>query len=89
MKPWVIKTWFQNSKINKLDWAPQSPDMNPMENVWNRLENQLRRELQPTNTQQLKDAILEEWNKIPESYLSQLVDSMPRRVSAVISAKGG
>ncbi len=46
-------------------------------------------DLQLTNLQQLRDAIMSIWTKISEEYLQHLVESMPRKIKAVLKAKGG
>ncbi len=46
-------------------------------------------DVQPTNLQQLCDAIMTIWTKISEEYFQNLVESMPRRIKAVLKAKGG
>ncbi len=46
-------------------------------------------DVQPANLQQLRDAIMSIWTKISEEYFQHLVESMPRRIKAVLKAKGG
>ncbi len=46
-------------------------------------------DVQPTNLQQLRDAIMSIWIKISEECFQHLVESMPRRIKAVLKAKGG
>ncbi len=46
-------------------------------------------DLQPTNLQQLRDAIMSIWTKISEECSQQLVEFMPRIIKAVLKAKGG
>ncbi len=46
-------------------------------------------DVQPTNLQQLHDAIMSIWTKISEECFKHLVESMPRRIKAVLKAKGG
>ncbi len=46
-------------------------------------------DVQPTNLQQLRDAIMSTWIKISEECFQHLVESMPRRIKAVLKAKGG
>ncbi len=46
-------------------------------------------EVQPTNLQQLRDVIMSIWTKISEEYFQHLVESMPRRIKAVLKAKRG
>ncbi len=45
-------------------------------------------DVQPANLQQLRNAILSIWTKISEEYFQHLVESMPRRIKAVLKAKG-
>uniref|UniRef100_A0A667WWW4 Tc1-like transposase DDE domain-containing protein n=1 Tax=Myripristis murdjan TaxID=586833 RepID=A0A667WWW4_9TELE len=85
-----IKTWMTESGVDELDWPAQSPDLNPIEYLWDELERRLRaRPSRPTSVCDLTNALLEEWSKIPINTLLNLVDSLPRRVEAVIAAKGG
>ncbi len=46
-------------------------------------------DVQPTNLQQLRDAIMSIWIKISEECFQHLVESMPRRIKAVLKAKVG
>ncbi len=46
-------------------------------------------DVQPTNLQQLRDAIMSMWTKISEECFQHLVESMPQRIKAVLKAKGG
>ncbi len=46
-------------------------------------------DVQPTNLQQLRDAIMSIWTKISEECSQHLVESMPRRIKALLKAKGG
>ncbi|KAL0151286.1 hypothetical protein M9458_053477, partial [Cirrhinus mrigala] len=85
-----IKTWMTESGVDELDWPAQSPDLNPIEHLWDELERRLRaRPSRPTSVCDLTNALLKEWSKIPIKTLLNLVDSLPRRVEAVIAAKGG
>jgi len=68
--------------VQRLDWAPQSPDMNAIENLWAMLEARPRDRPQPLTTLDgLFDALCEEWARLPDSYLSALWRSMPDRCS--------
>ncbi len=46
-------------------------------------------DVQPTNLQQLHDAVMSIWIKISEECFQHLVESMPRRMKAVLNAKVG
>ncbi len=76
--------------VHFTQWPPQSPDLNPMEHLWDVMKREIRiMNAQPTNLQQLRDAIMSIWTKISEEFFQHLVESMPRRIKAVQNAKGG
>lgn len=71
-----------------LEWPPQSPDLNPIENL---LEN-LDVNLSKTNVSDKISyyAVLQKaWEEIDPEYLKKLIESMPRRLEAVLKAKNG
>lgn len=80
--------WLKNEGVEVLDWPGNSPDLNPIENLWSRLKRIVGAK-KPSNRTELIEAILNAWFRVitPEQ-LEQLVDSMPRRCEAVIKAKG-
>ena len=72
-----------------MDWPPQSPNLNPIENLWQNLDAQVRKRPQkPKNTKELYSVLQEEWKEIGKDYLKKLVYLMPRRCKNVIEAKG-
>ncbi|KAI4881816.1 hypothetical protein NFI96_031873 [Prochilodus magdalenae] len=61
-----IKTWRSESGVEELDWPAQSPDLHPIEHLWDGLEWRLRaRPSRPTSMSDLTDVLLEEWSEIP------------------------
>ncbi len=77
-------------EFNLLKWPPQSPDLNPIEHLWDVVEREICiMDVQPTNLQQLCDAIMSIWTKISEECFQHLVESMPRIIKAVLKTKGG
>ena len=88
----ILQEWFEehNRKFRVLTWPPNSPDLNPIEHLWDVLDKQVRSmEASPRNFQDLKDLLLTSWCQIPQSTFKGLEDSMPRRVGAVFATKGG
>lgn len=76
--------------INILEWPARSPDLNPIEHVWDKLGRQIKlRNPAPANVRELKSALLDEWNHMPQSFIDDLIKSMPRRIQAVLTARGG
>ncbi len=91
-KAQIISDWFleHDNEFTLLKWPPQSPDLNPIEHLWDVVEREIHiMDVQPTNLQQLCDAIMSIWTKISEECFQHLVESMPRRIKAVLMAKGG
>jgi transposase len=71
-------------------WPSNSPDLNPIENLWHILHSNVRkRKHQLRNGKELIEALEEEWKKLDMDIINKLIDSMPRRLQAVIDAKGG
>lgn len=84
------REYLEGKEIEVLPWPSQSPDLNPIEHVWNYLKVQIGlRENRPTSIHDLWEVVLEEWEKIPLHYIQSLYESMPHRVQAVLKAKGG
>jgi hypothetical protein len=85
-----VREWFVDNKIPEMVWPAQSPDLNPIEHLWDELERRLRsRPQRPKSLTALATALLEEWAAIPPETFRHLVESLPDRVRAVIRAKGG
>jgi hypothetical protein len=73
-----------------LFWPANSPDLNPIENLWEHLHRELAKyQSPPEGMIELWERIQVEWNSIPASVCQSLIDSMPRRIKAVKRAKGG
>jgi len=82
-------SWMSENDISQLPWPPQSPDLNPIENIWDELERRVRKCVPlPKNETELFDFLQNEWSNIDQSVYCNLVESMPRRVKAVKKSKG-
>ncbi|GFW20628.1 transposable element Tcb1 transposase [Trichonephila clavipes] len=76
--------------IQRLVWPARSADLNPIENVWDALGRQVAgRNYPPTNKNTLIRALTEEWDKLPQQLLDNVVQSMVRRVECCITLHGG
>ncbi|GFV59729.1 transposable element Tc1 transposase [Trichonephila clavipes] len=76
--------------IQRLVWPARSPDLNPIENVWDALGRQVAgRNYPPTNKNTLIRALTEEWDKLPQQLLDNVVQSIVRRVECCITLHGG
>ena len=73
-----VTAWLGRKRIKILTWPPQSPDLNPIENVWDKIFDAIRkRENQPNSIGQLKSAILEEWKNLPLSIWKNYLQGYP------------
>ena len=65
----LTKQWFEDNNIRVLDWPAQSPDLNPIEHLWNEIDRRLRQLETPIRTQdQLWDAIQKIWVEYVRSW---------------------
>jgi transposase len=81
------KALYNQLKISREEWPANSPDLNPIENLWQELDVMCR-DRKCNTKEDLFNVLQEAWNRIPLDYLNALVESMPRRLNAVIDAKG-
>ncbi|GFT18363.1 transposable element Tcb2 transposase [Trichonephila clavipes] len=85
-----VQDCLDSEGIQRLVWPSRSPDLNPIENVWDALERQVvDRNYPPTNKNTLIRALTEEWGKLPQQLLDNVVQSMVRRVECCITLHGG
>ncbi len=82
------KSWFNDHGVTVLDWPANSPDLNPIENLCGIVKRKMR-VTRPNNADDLKAAIKATWASITSEQCHRLIASMPRRIDAVIHAKGG
>ena len=69
------------------NWPPNSPDLNPIENVWAYVQRRVHARGCST-FEQFKQAVLQELAAVPHKHISKLYTSVPKRLSAVISRGG-
>ena len=84
----IMKNWFADKHIKVMDWPPQSPDMNVIEHLWSIIKQKIAKR-KPSNLEQLDEAIKKEWNQFDSKFTNSLVESMPRRILALLKARGG
>ncbi|GFW98177.1 transposable element Tcb2 transposase [Trichonephila clavipes] len=86
----TVQDCLDSEGIQRLVRPARSPDLNPIENVWNALGRQVAgRNYPPTNKNTLIRALTEEWDKLPQQLLDNVVQSMVRRVECCITLHGG
>ena len=77
----------QDSRLQSWN-GQQSPDLNPIELVWDELDRRVKAK-QPTSATHLWELLQQCWEEFSEQYLISIAERIPRVCSAVISAKGG
>ena len=77
------------NRVQVLDWPPLSSDMSLIEFLWDELDRRVRARRQPLgNINELTNALINEWNNIPQQAIANLVLSMRCRCTACIAANG-
>ncbi|GBN71093.1 Transposable element Tc1 transposase [Araneus ventricosus] len=88
----IVLEWFEEhtDEFHLMSWPPNSPDLNPMEHIWDVMERRLRAQTPPCpNISTLRDRCLDIWYNLSPVMYQKLVASMPTRVAAVLKVKGG
>ena len=84
------RQWFASRDIPLLEWPACSPDLNPIENLWGFMAQEIYKSGKQYETvRDLKKAINECWESITSNYMANLVKSMPNRLFETIKASGG
>ncbi|GFX85135.1 transposable element Tcb2 transposase [Trichonephila clavipes] len=86
----AVQDCLDSEGIQHLVWPERSPDLSHIENVWDALGRQVAgRNYPPTNKNTLIRALTEEWDKLQQQLLDNVVQSMVRRVECCITLHGG
>ena len=84
-----IRDYLQNVGVERMEWPASSPDLNPIEHLWDQLGRAVRARV--TNTTMLADLrqmLVKERDAIPQQCVTRLVTSMRRRCQAVVAVHG-
>ncbi|GFT28275.1 transposable element Tcb2 transposase [Trichonephila clavipes] len=85
----LVEDFLFEEEIVRMEWPASSPDMNPIEHVWDALGRRVAGHQPPPQTlQELERTFLEEWDRIPQLVINSLIDSMPQRFSALLAVRG-
>lgn len=83
----LVKNWLMVNRVNVMDWPPQSPDLNPIEHLWGDVKHAIKGCKFGTKDE-LWAGVESAWKSIPVERCQRLVESMQRRCSSVLGAKG-
>ena len=83
----IVTNWLDRENVERLKWPPFSPDLNPIEHIWDEVERRMKKE-RPKNETELKQALLRVWQGIGQDVTKKLVNSVPNRLNEVIRMNG-
>lgn len=85
----IVHECLQSEDITRMDWPAYSPDLNPIEHVWDMLGRRIAARQPPPNClSDLRRALLDEWCNLPQDQIDNLILSMRRRCEACIASSG-
>ena len=90
------REWLELHGVHTIDWPPYSPDLNPIEHLWWSLKKELYKRKphldhmggSESDWAEFEMGLKEAWAAIPEKLVRSLITSMPRRINAVLQARG-
>ena len=86
----VTMNAFAANNIPRLHWPARSPDLSPIEHVWDIMQRDLLENYAvPTSLQQLAEQVVHAWTSVSQAAIQNLIASMPRRIEECIERGGG
>ncbi|GFW44524.1 transposable element Tcb2 transposase [Trichonephila clavipes] len=80
---------LKSEDIERMDWPARSPDLNPIEHVWDFPGRRLAsRTLPPVTIRELRLALQDEWAAMPQQLIDTLILSMGRRCETCLAVRG-
>ena len=85
----ICRQFLNRNNVNVLPWSAVSPDMNPIEHIRDYLGRKVRARGYVHNLRDLENALIQEWNNIPNVAIRRYVRSMRGHLAACINSRGG
>ena len=82
-----VMTFLHENQVSCPKIPTRSPDLNPLENVWSMLDNELK-QLRHSTKASLRKAIHSAWKKIDQEKIKNAIESMPQRLLLIKQAQG-
>ena len=84
----LTRAWLQENEVNWWQTPPESPDINPIENLWHELKEYIRREAKPHTKDELVAAIIAFWNTMDVRKCTKYIRHLRKVVPKVIEVEG-
>ena len=85
----ICRQFLNRNNVNILPWPAVSPDMNPIEHIWDYLGRKVRARGNVRNLRDLENTLIQEWNNIPKAIIRHYIRSMRGRLAACINSQWG
>lgn len=86
----IVTDFLRQNNVQQMEWPAYSPDLAPIEHAWDELGRRLHNNHAPPNNRaELAQILVAEWQAIPQAFFQRLVNSMRRRCTECIRARGG
>jgi transposase len=86
----AVTAYFKSEAVTSVPWSSMSPDLNPIEHIWDMLGHRIQaREPPVQNIRQLEAALHREWQQLSQQDIRCLTGGMRHRVEAIIQTHGG
>ena len=82
----ICRQFLNRNNVNVLPWPAVSPDMNPIEHIWDYLGRKIRSRRNVHNFRDLENALIQEWNNIPNVVIRHYVRSIGGGLAACINS---
>ena len=83
----VVNDFLQEQGIIRMEWPEYSPDLNPIENLWDIIGARVRNSREPPRTlNDLRQAVIEQWDALIQNVINRCIRNMRQRCNAVIQS---
>ena len=88
-RTFLVGDFFEMENIQRMLWPANSPDLNPIEHVWDMLGRQLATlSHPPSSVPELKSALIEAWNRFSPVLIHHLIASLGNHFAACLAVRG-